>query len=170
LNDSLDELNKFVENWKKRPFRVDQEKLSDVIDGLRKGDISDCMAPSVSHAADLLHIILSTYVIKSDVFEQAISHYAHEVRRYQLQEIEKSLQAFADHHGFGEEFSAVAKASELPKMEGYQEKAVAMIMKSHRVCQNQAINMLAKAAGMEDSDNLRRTVIRQKKRKKKAST
>lgn len=169
MGQALKEIEDHVNSLNENPFHIDPEKLIDVINGLRKQDIPDCQPTSVEHVDRLLTIILSTCRMGSDVFDQAIGFYGQIYREYYHQAFDQFFQEFANRNGFGEECAAVILAKKQPKMKDHHLAVVEMLMKSHGVSQNRAINMLGEEAGV-DPDDFRRTVTRQKKRKKKART
>lgn len=145
---------------------IDSDKLEDVIAGLMRRDISDCITPNVKHAEEVLtKVALLNHLapgFMDEFFDMVIPHFAKQHHRAMLADL---AQKRADEEGFGEEWRATIEAGRTPNHKGYLANTVAMVMKAHDINQNQAIKLVAAQSGREEED-IRRNVTRAKKQEK----
>ena len=148
-------------------FVSDNEKLVNVILGLRAGDISNCLAPDVKHADELLTQIVFLNDLSPGLFDEMLAIFIPlKVRQHNQAVIGEMAQKRADEEGFGAEWREAIEAGRTPHQKDYMAKMVAILMKTCGMNQNQAISAAAKQLGREDEDNIRRTITRSKARKK----
>ena len=145
---------------------IDSGKLENVILGLRHGDISECLAPDVKHADDVLtRIAFLGHLAPGFVDEMldiCIPHFIKQLNRARIGEM---AQQRADADGFGDEWRKAIEAGNSPKQKDYLANMVSLYMKAYGVNQNQAIAAAANQLGREEG-NIRRVVTRSKRRAK----
>lgn len=143
---------------------TDSEKLENVILGLRRGDISECLSPAVKHADEVLaHVVLLNDLAPGFLDEMLAVFVPHFMRQHNRAVIGEMAQKKADADGFGEEWREAIAAGNSPHKKDYIAKMVALTMKVNGVNQNQAIAEAAKQLGREE-DSIRKVVTRSKGR------
>lgn len=147
-------------------FVTDSEKLENVILGLRRRDISDCLSPAVKHADDVLtHIALLNELAPGFFDEMLAIFIPHFMKLRHKAIIGEMAQQKADASGFGEEWREAIAAGNSPRQKDYIAKMVALFMKVKVVNQNEAIAEASRQLGREE-DSIRKSVTRSKGRAK----
>lgn len=145
---------------------TDSEKLENVILGLRRGDISECLSPAVKHAEEVLAHVALLNVLAPGFFDEMLAIFIPQfIKQRNRAAIGEMAQKKADEAGFGEEWREAIAAGNSPHQKDYIAKMVALTMKVNGVNQNQAIAEAAKQLGREE-DSIRKVVTRSKGRTK----
>lgn len=146
---------------------MDSNKLNNVILGLEGGDISECLAPDVKHAAEVLAKVAFLNHMKpgmmDELFDIFIPQFIKQCNRETLGDMAQNR---ADAEGFGDEWSAAIEAGKSPNQAGYLARMVTVLMKAYGMNQAEAIRQIAAQSGRSE-DDIRRVVTRAKKRSNK---
>jgi hypothetical protein len=147
-------------------FQFEPERLQAVVEALEKGDISECKAPSVIHAAKVLRAVLLVHSMRPDFwpefFNGAIPSML--VANFEEASAQQAQQA-ADAMGWGEALAKVNEAHHQPQKKGLVEAMVNIAILSTGGNEAKAMEMVAEYLE-RDIDSIRRTVSRAKGRKK----
>lgn len=146
---------------------MDSSRLDNVLLGLERGDISECLTSDVKHAAEVLAKVAFLNHMKpgmmDELFDVFIPQFIKQCNRETLGEM---AQKRADAEGFGDEWRAAIDAGQSPKQAGMYAGFVAVLMKANGMNQAEAIRKIAEQSGRSE-DDIRRVVTRTKKRSQK---
>ncbi|WP_310567380.1 hypothetical protein [Hydrogenophaga sp.] len=147
-------------------FTFEPERLQGVVAALEKGDISECRALDVAHAAKVLRAVLLTDQLAPRAIQGFFDVGLPTLMMARVHEAEEQqAQEAADAMGWGEALSMVREARDRPNQRGLVEAMVNMAMLKTQGNRSKALEMVADYMG-RDVESVRRSMNRAKSRKK----
>ena len=148
-------------------FSFERDRVTNVINALDAGDISECKAPDVKHVSELLeHLVLLSFLAPSGwldnlLNDQLVALY----RQRERQELDKKALDLFSGLGMGEEVKKVIESRNAPNQAGRVAAEVELLTKMNGGNKTIAMTMLSNIHG-RDVESIRRQVNRTKARKK----
>lgn len=146
---------------------MDSSRLDNVLLGLERGDISECLVSDVKHAAEVLAKVAFLNYMKPGMMDELFDHLIPAFTKQHNREVIGGMaQKCADADGFGDEWRAAIDSGLSPNQAGMYAGFVAVFMKAYGINQAEAIRQIAEQSGRSE-DDIRRVVTRTKKRRMK---
>lgn len=146
-------------------LHINAEALKKVADAMFQGDISECKAPDVKHARELLTRVIYLESIAPGFLTEFLDTFSqHFTALFEKKVIaERALEA-AKSAGCESEYLDALRAGEDPKKAGQVPALVKLVMKKDGVSQVEAIAAVSEKTG-RDRDSVERVVRRAKNRR-----